>query len=192
VAQWWELAIPAAAGLLGGLGGAGISGWMNHWTTAETLNRQMDERRHQQFLDQRRAAYVRFLGALKEWEPLRDRDWRLRAAADDSSLTRAQREEAMAGWQRSRELTEPYFRRLIEAEQEVSLLAPRRVRDIATYLSVESSRGGKTAQLMEEFLQAVRLDIGTDSDRRDAGSALLEEPGAFQEGIPKATSERDA
>jgi hypothetical protein len=36
---------------------------------------------------------------------------------------------------------------------------------------------------MEEFLQAIRLDLGTDSDSEAAGSALLEHPEVFQEGI---------
>jgi hypothetical protein len=189
LAQWWELAIPAAAGLLGGVGGAGVSGWVNRGTATDIFRQEADERRRRHFLEERRGAYVRFLAALKEWEPLRDRDWRLRAAADEPSLTSIQRDDALRRWQQSRELTEPFFRRLVEAEQEIHLLAPRRIRDLTTHLSVESSRAGKTARLMEEFLQAVRLDLGTDPNLRAAGSTLLEHPGVFQEDIPSAPPE---
>jgi hypothetical protein len=77
---------------------------------------------HRHFLEERRGAYVRFLAALKEWEPLRDRDWRLRDSADEASLTVAQRDDMLQQWQQSRDLTAPFFRRLLEAEQEIILL----------------------------------------------------------------------
>jgi hypothetical protein len=160
VARWWELAIPAAAGLIGGLGGAGISGWWTDRTALGISRQEADERRRRQFLEERRAACVRYLAALKEWEALRDRDWGLRAAADEPSLTPPQRDDAMRLWQQSRDLHEPSFRRLLEAEREIALLAPRRIRDLMTSLSVESSRRGKTGLLMEHLLQAVRPDLG--------------------------------
>lgn len=188
MATWWELAIPAGAGLLGGLGGAAISGLLSRSTASEIARRDADERRRHRFIDERRAAYIRFLAALKEWTPLRDLDWQLRAAADEPALLPTQREEAMRQWQRSRELTEPLFRRVIEAEQEILLLAPRSIRDITTTLFVESGRGGKTGRLMEEFLQAVRLDLGADPDQPTAGSPLLEHPDVFQAVTPSAAS----
>jgi hypothetical protein len=180
---------PGRGWAFGGLGGAGISGWWSHRTTTGISRQEADERRRRQFLEERRAAYVRYLAALREWEPLRDRDWRLRAAVDEPSLTPSQRDDAMHRWQQSRELNEPSFRRLLEAEQEIAVLAPRRIRGLMTSLSVESSRRGKTGLLMEQFLQAVRLDLGADPDLRAAGSPTLEYPGAFQEGIPSAPPE---
>jgi hypothetical protein len=187
--QWWELAIPALAGLLGGLGGAGVSGWLYRRAAIDVFQQEADERRRTRFMDERREAYARFLAALKEWEPLRDRDWRLKAEADEPSLTPDQREDAMRRWEQSRQLTEPFFFRLREAEQTILLLASRRVRDLTTYLFVESCRGGKTGLLMQQYLQAIRLDLGTDSDLQAAGSPLLEAPGIFRDDIPSAAPE---
>ncbi|GIG67334.1 hypothetical protein [Phytomonospora endophytica] len=187
--SWWELAIPAAAGVLGGLGGAAVSGWFGRSNTADAFEREAEERRRRHFLDDRRSSYVRFLAALREWEPRRDRDWKMRAAADNASHTDAQRDDAMRRWRQSREESEPYFRKLIEAQQEILLLAPRHIRDLAISLVVESSRGGKTGRLMEEFLQAVRFDLGTDPDLRAAGSPLLETSGVFQDGVPSLSAD---
>ncbi|MEV0809862.1 hypothetical protein [Micromonospora sp. NPDC050200] len=191
MATWWELAIPAVAGLAAGLGGAAIAGRSSYRTATEVSRQEAEERRQRQFVEQRRAAYVGFLAALKEWQPLRDRDWSLRAAADEPTLTAEQRETAMSRWERSRELTEPYFRRLVEAEQEIQLLAPRPIRDITTLLFVESGRRGATGRLMEEFMQAARLDLGTDPDPVAAGSPLLENPDVWRPGIP-SVAQREA
>jgi hypothetical protein len=178
--QWWNLAIPAVAAIVGVVVGSSV----NAWTNRKTAREQAEDRRRSQFIADRRMAYVKFLAAMGEWEPMRERDSKLRAAADQPDMSDVKREEVMAAWRECRALTMPYFRQFMEAQSEISLLAPRRIREIVTYLSVESSRGGATGRLKEEFMQAARLDLGTDRDKTAAGSPLLDEPTRFRPCVP--------
>lgn len=105
---------------------------------------------------------MRFLTALKEWEPLRDEAWKLRATMDAPGLNDTQREEALSSWRRSREMAEAPFRRLVAAEQEIMLIAPQPVRTRAIALFVEAALSPRTGPNEEEFLKAVRYDLGAD------------------------------
>lgn len=120
-------------------------------------------------MEERRAAYVRFLAAFAEWEPLRAEAWRLREEMDHAR----DREEAERRWTAARSSAEPLFRRLVAANQEIQIIAPRLVREAATRLFVEASRTRAVIRFREEFITAIRVDLGTDADPREAASELL-------------------
>jgi hypothetical protein len=68
---------------------------------------------------------------------------------------------------------EPSFRRLVAAEREIEIMAPKPVREAATRLFVEASRTRAAMRFREEFITAIRLDLGIDADPVSAMSALL-------------------
>jgi hypothetical protein len=145
--------------------GALIQGWNDR----RRYTVEADERRRMRFVDERRAAYVRFLTALAEWEPLRAEAWKLREEADHAQ----DRQEAEMRWAAARIQAEPSFQQLIAAHQEIHVLAPKPVRNAATLLFVEASRTRAVARYREEFITAVRIDLGTDADPREAVSELI-------------------
>jgi hypothetical protein len=80
MAQWWELTIPAAAGVAGAILGALVQGL----NARRLYAAEAEERRKARFVEERRTAYVRYLAAFAEWEPLRAEAWRLRDEMDQS------------------------------------------------------------------------------------------------------------
>jgi hypothetical protein len=121
------------------------------------------------------------LAAFAEWEPLRAEAWRLREEMDHSTDV----ETAERLWRSARTDAEPSFRRLVAANQEIQLIAPRLVREAATNLFIEAAGTRAVARFREEFITAIRVDLGTDADPREAVSALLTS-GALR---PSSTSE---
>jgi hypothetical protein len=165
VSQWWELVIPAGAAVAGSVFGALVQGVNDR----RRYNAEAEERRRSRFVEERRAAYLRYLAAPAEWEPLRTEAWRLRAEMDDSTDPEA----AEKLWRSARSDSEPSFRRLVAANQEVQIIASKPVREAATSLFVEAARTRATARFREEFITAIRTDLGTDADPREAVSVLL-------------------
>jgi hypothetical protein len=165
MSQWWELVIPAGAAVAGTVFGALVQGVNER----RRYTAEAGERRKMRFIEERRVAYVRYLAALAEWEPLRAEAWRLREEMDQSQ----DREAAERQWRSARADAEPSFRRLVAANQEIQLIAPKSVRAAATTLFVEASRTRAVARFREELITAIRLDLGTDADPREATSVLL-------------------
>ncbi|MDQ2874086.1 MAG: hypothetical protein M3Y33_04425 [Actinomycetota bacterium] len=120
-------------------------------------------------MEERRAAYIRFLAAYREWEPLRAEAWRLRDEMDHSQDKVA----AEKRWMAARTDSEPPFRRLVAAEQEIQIIASKPVREAATRLFVEACRTRVVMRFREEFITVVRVDLGTDADPVAAMSDLL-------------------
>jgi hypothetical protein len=165
MSQWWDLAIPAVAAVAGTVVGALVQGLNDR----RRYGAEADERRKTRFIEERRSAYVRYLAALAEWEPLRTQAWRLREEMDHSTDPEA----AERLWRAARADSEPSFRRLVAANEEIQLIAPKYVRGAATMLFVEASRTRATARFREEFITAIRTDLGTDENPEDAVSVLL-------------------
>jgi len=138
---------------------------------------EVEERRKVRFADERRSVYVRFLAAFTEWEPLRAEAWRLRDEMDNSQNKVA----AEQRWATARSTSEPSFRRLVAAEREIEIIAPRAVRESAVTLFVEACRTKMVMRFREEFITAIRVDLGTDEDPAAAMSAVLAS-NAFQPG----------
>jgi hypothetical protein len=171
MSQWWELAIPAVAAVGGTVFGALVQGLNDR----RRYSAEAEERRKTRFIEERRSAYVRYLAALVEWEPLRAQAWRLRDEMDRSTDPEA----AERLWRAARADSEPSFRRLVAANEEIQMIAPKYVREAATMLFVEASRTRATARFREEFITAIRTDLGTDTNPEDAVSLLLKS-GALQ------------
>lgn len=163
--QWWELVIPAAAGVAGAILGALVQGL----NARRLYAAEAEERRKARFVEERRTAYVRYLAAFAQWEPLRAEAWRLRDEMDQSQ----DKATAERRWMAARAEAEPSFRRLVAAEREIEIIAPKPVREAATRLFVEASRTRAAMRFREEFITAIRLDLGTDADPVSAMSALL-------------------
>jgi hypothetical protein len=165
MSQWWELVITAAAAVSGTVFGALVQGLNDR----RRYNVEAEERRKTRFIEERRSAYLRYLAALAEWEPLRAEEWRLREEMDHSR----DKEAAERVWRSARTDAQPSFRRLVTANQEIQIIAPKSVREAATTLFVEAARTRAVARFREEFITAIRKDFGTDADPREAVSALL-------------------
>lgn len=165
MAQWWELAIPAVVGVAGAI----LGGLVQGLNARRLYAAEAEERRKARFAEERRTAYVRYLAAFTEWEPLRAEAWRLRDEMDHSQ----DKATAERRWMAARTDGEPSFRRLVSAEREIEIIAPKPVREAATRLFVEASRTRAIARFREEFITAIRLDLGTDVDPAAAMSALL-------------------
>jgi hypothetical protein len=176
VSQWWELAVPAGAAVAGTVFGALVQGLNDR----RRYKAEAEERRKSRFIDERRSAYLRYLAALAEWEPLRAEAWRLRDEMEHSTDP----EGAERLWRSARNDSEPSFRRLVAANEEIQIIAPKYVREMAAMLFVEASRTRAIARFREQFITAIRKDLGTDADPREAVSVLLES-GALQP--PKTT-----
>lgn len=166
MSQWWDLAIPAVAAVAGSVVGALVQGLNDR----RRYGAEADERRKTRFIEERRSVYVRYLAALAEWEPLRAQAWRLREEIDHKTDPD---EAAERLWRAARADSEPSFRRLVAANEEIQLIAPKHVREAATMLFVEASRTRATARFREEFITAIRTDLGTDANPEDAVSVLL-------------------
>jgi hypothetical protein len=80
MSQWWELVIPAGAAVAGAVFGSLVQGVNDRRRYTD----EAEERRKTRFIEERRVAYVRYLAALAEWEPLRAEVWRLREEMDHS------------------------------------------------------------------------------------------------------------
>jgi len=171
--QWWDLAIPAVAGVAGAILGALAQAMSSRRLYAAGA----EERRKARFVEERRAAYIRFLAAFSEWEPLRAEAWRLRDEMDHSQDKAA----AEKRWMAARTDSEPSFRRLLAAEQEIQIIAPKPVREAATSLFVEACRIRAVMRFREEFITVVRVDLGTDADPAAAMSALLASGALYSE-----------
>lgn len=159
------MVIPAAAAVAGAILGALVQGMNDRRRYAA----EAEERRKMRFVEERRAAYVRFLAAFAEWEPLRAAAWRLREEMDHAQ----DQEEAKRHWTAARSRAGPSFRRLVAVNQEIQIIAPKPVREAATTLFVEASRTRAVIRFREEFITAIRVDLGTDANPGEAMSALL-------------------
>jgi hypothetical protein len=178
----WELAISAGAGLVAGVGGTTVGAVMQGRNARRLHQLEAEERRQRHFLSERLAVYVRFLAALAEWEPLRDRARRIwKAEEEERNLPGAVApppgESRLSA---ARIEIEGPHRRFADALQEINLIAPRPVREAATTLFVEAARTGATARFREEFITAVRVDLGVDSEASDTRSPLLDS-GVFRD-----------
>ncbi len=165
MSQWWELVIPAGAAVAGAVFGSLVQGVNDR----RRYTAEAEERRKTRFIEERRVAYVRYLAALAEWEPLRAEAWRLREEMDHSQ----DREAAERQWRSARADAEPSFRRLVAANQEIQLIAPKSVREAGTRLFIEAARTRAVARFRAELITAIRVDLGTDADPREATSVLL-------------------
>jgi len=168
----WELAISAGAGLVAGVGGTTLGAVMQGRNAQRLHQLEAEERRQRHFLTERLAVYVRFLAALAEWEPLRDRVWKIKEEVAD--LPGVLWEHGKSRWEVAQIESEGLHRRFADALQEINLIAPRPVREAATTLFVEAARTRATARFREEFITAVRVDLGADSEASDLRSPILD------------------
>lgn len=124
--------IPAAAAVAGTVFDALVQGLNDR----RRYGAEAEERRKTRFIEERRSAYLRYLAAFAEWEPLRAEAWRLREEMNHSTDIEAT--ERL--WRSARTDAEPSFRRLVAANQEIQLIAPRLVREAATTFFIEAAR----------------------------------------------------
>jgi hypothetical protein len=106
----WELAISTGAVLIAGVGGTTLGALVQGLNARRLYQLEAEERRQRHFLAERRAAYTRYLAALAEWEPLRDKAWRLRQEADQSPGSAS----AESRWRAARVESEGPERRLVD------------------------------------------------------------------------------
>jgi hypothetical protein len=100
---------------------------------------------------------------------MRAEAWRLRGEMDHAQ----DRVAAERRWQTARSEAEPSFRRFLAANQEIQSIAPKPVREAAPRLLIETARTHAVVRFREEFVTAIRVDLGTDGSPREAISELL-------------------
>jgi hypothetical protein len=120
---------------------------------------EAEDRRKTRFAEERRAVYVRNLTAFAEWEPPASRGLAVRDEMDHAQ----DRVAAERRWQAARTEAEPSFRRFLAANQEIQIIAAKPVREAATRLLIEAARTRAVVRFREEFVTAIRVDLGTDA-----------------------------
>jgi hypothetical protein len=160
MAQWWELAIPAAAGVAGGWGAA----WWQGRVSLRLFKQQAAHERHVRTLDDRRAAYARMLAAARQTRLTMDAFLRANASLDSASdkvpeIATARKEVAGEHARSFQSATDE----LLACWTVLRVSAPLAViaaAELAEAASTERTSYEQYQASVEAFSTAVRSDLG--------------------------------